>query len=75
MAECERGAREKRIPFTLELAKRIDIELQQVLAISEQLGQRMTSYYNLVQFIVQKAWQVSLVGNDEGLPVASCYVI
>ena len=49
LAECERGAREKRIPFTLELAKRIDIELQQVLAISEQLGQRMTSYYNLIQ--------------------------
>lgn len=66
LAECERGAREKRIPFTLELAKRIDIELQQVLAISEQLGQRMTSYYNLVQFIVQKAWQVSLVGNGRG---------
>lgn len=66
LAEIEKGARAKNIPFTLELAERIDVELEQVLAISEQLGQRMTSYYNLVQYVVKLAWDVSIVGNGRG---------
>ena len=66
LSECEKGVHRTKVPLTEALAKRLDVEFEQLIAISDQLGQRMTSYYNLTQLIVEKAWQVSIVGNGRG---------
>ena len=66
LQECERGVQNKNIPITEAVVKRIDIEAQQLLGISEKLGCRLTSYYNLMQYIEEIAWQVSLIGPGRG---------
>lgn len=53
-----------------QLLARINLELEQLWQISQKLGQRMSSYYNLVQCLVQLMWADdggnSLVGPSRG---------
>lgn len=66
LQECEKGIIKKGIKPTYEVAARIDIEAQQLLAISEKLGCRLTSYYNLMQEVEDIIWQVSIIGPGRG---------
>ena len=50
---------------------RINVELNEILSISKQLGQPMTSYFVLMKEFVDLMWEVSLVGVARGS--ASCY--
>lgn len=67
---------EYEIPLDTALA-RIDIELEQLWRISDKLKQRLSSYYNLVQSIVDLMWADdggnSLVGPSRG-SVAGYYI-
>ena len=70
-------AEEYEIPVETAIA-RIDTELEQLWKISEKLGQRISSYYNLVQSIVDLMWADdggnSLVGPSRG-SVAGYYTV
>ena len=66
LQECEKGLLNKHIPITERVAKRIDIEAQQLLGISEKLGCRLTSYYNLMQQIEEIIWTISIIGPGRG---------
>ena len=50
---------------------RINLEINEILSISKQLGQPMTSYFVLMKEFVDLMWEVSLVGVARGS--ASCY--
>ena len=51
--------------------KRIDTEFNEILSISKQLGQPLSSYFVLMKEFVDLMWTVSLVGVARGS--ASCY--
>jgi len=66
----EEGFIEKGEEFNQENLARIDIELQQIWLISEKLNERLSSYYNLTQELVNIMWDDSkgnsLVGVARG---------
>jgi len=66
----EQGFSEKKQEFNKENIDRIDIELEQIKLISQELGQSLSSYYNLVDIIVDIMWDDSkgnsLVGVARG---------
>lgn len=66
LAECEKGALALDRPIDEALAKRLDIEFEQLLDISEKKNLRLCSYYNLVQLLVELMWDVSYVGPGRG---------
>lgn len=66
LQECEKGMAEKNICLTEAIARRVDVEVEQMLKISDALGCRMSGYYNLMQRIIEIAWTVSFVGNGRG---------
>lgn len=51
--------------------KRVDTEFNEILSISKQLGQPLSSYFVLMKEFVDLMWTVSLVGVARGS--ASCY--
>ena len=57
--------------FSAENLERIDLEFNEILGISKQLGQPLSSYFVLMKEFVDLMWQVSLVGVARGS--ASCY--
>lgn len=67
LQQIEKGLIEKKIPVTEKVAKRIDIEAQQLIGLSEKVGtSRFTSYYNTMQLIEEIIWQVSIIGPGRG---------
>lgn len=66
----EIGFEKKGEPFTEENLARIDIELQQIWEISKKLDERLSSYYNLTQELIDIMWDDkkgnSLVGVARG---------
>ena len=64
----EQGITEKHFTVREEEAKRIDTELDVLRYTSDAVGngQRISSYLNLVQEIVNLAWETSLVGCGRG---------
>jgi len=68
--QIEIGFLDKKQEFNEINLSRIDIELKQIWLISEKLGQRLSSYYNLTQEIIDIMWDDtkgnSLVGVARG---------
>ena len=52
----EEGFIDKKQEFNIENISRINIELKELFGVSEKLNQRMSSYYNLVEYIVDLMW-------------------
>ena len=65
------GFIDKNQEFNDENLSRIDLEYSELIAISYQLGQPMTSYFVLMKEFVDIMWEVSLVGVSRGS--AACY--
>lgn len=68
---CIRGMIDKNEEFNDENLSRVDLEFNELLAISYQMNQPMTSYFVVMREFVNLMWQVSLVGVSRGS--ASCY--
>lgn len=66
LAEMEKGLIKKEIKITDEILDRINKELTELWLISERLGERLSSYYNLAQYLVNIIWRISLVGVSRG---------
>lgn len=70
MKQIEDGLERTHTVVTDTELDRIDYELHQIWAISEKKGQRVSSYYNLVQLIVEIMWAddqgASIVGPARG---------
>ena len=62
----EDGFELKNQEFNDENIHRIDIEFAELWELSEKMGQRMSAYYNLVDFIVDIMWEIGLVGVSRG---------
>jgi len=62
----EEGFIRKKQQFDSTNLSRIDVECEQLIKISDNLGTRMSSYYTLVDKIVDIIWQVSYVGVARG---------
>lgn len=62
----EKGIEDKHFKITDLEAARIDIELETLKYISDMIGQRLSSYLNLIQEILDIIWQVSFVGVSRG---------
>lgn len=77
----EKGMIEKQQNWNDENLSRIDVELKQLWEISLKLKQRMSSYYNLVQYVIEIMWDDekgnSLVGiaRGSGTGFYLCYLI
>ena len=46
--------------------ERLNTELYHVWEISEKIGQRLGNYFNTMQEMLQKIWEVSIVGPGRG---------
>lgn len=68
---CADGLIEKNEPINDTTLGRIDLEFGEILAISKQLGQPMSSYFVVMKELVDLAWTVSLVGPGRGS--AACF--
>lgn len=64
--QIEKGIIKKNIYITTEVLVRINRELESLWEISENLHQRLASYYLLTKEIVSIMWEVSLVGVSRG---------
>ena len=62
----EEGFLSKKQEFNEENLSRIDWELEQLWLISEALHDRMSAYYNLVDYIVDICWEIGFVGISRG---------
>ena len=62
----EQGVKDKELSFDEEHIERINRELDILSYASNNLGQPLSAYLNLVQEIIQLAWQVSFVGLGRG---------
>lgn len=62
----EDGFLSKKQEFNEVNIKRIDWELKQLWLISEKLNDRMSAYYNLVDYIVDICWDIGFVGISRG---------
>lgn len=70
----EEGFLKHKQEFTDENLSRIDIEYKELWLTSERLGQPVSSYYILVEDIINLMWEVSLVGVSRG-SAASWYTV
>lgn len=68
---CIEGMVDKKEEFNDENLSRVDLEFGELLAISYQMNQPMTSYFVLMKEFVDLMWKVSLVGVSRGS--AACY--
>lgn len=66
LAEVEKGLIKKKVQITEEVLDRLNKEMTELWLISERLGQRLSSYYNLVQYLVEIIWRVSVMGASRG---------
>ena len=68
MKQLEDGMAHKKQRFNNGNLSRINVELEQILKISEKLGQPVSAYYNLTQQIVEIMWSKggSFVGCGRG---------
>lgn len=66
LAEIEKGLLKKDVEITEEVIDRLNKEMTELWLISERLGQRLSSYYNLVQYLVDIIWRVSVMGASRG---------
>ena len=66
LAEIEKGLLNKNVEITEEVLDRLNKEMTELWLISERLGQRLSSYYNLVQYLVEIIWRVSVMGASRG---------
>lgn len=75
--EIEKGLIEKQQPNNHKVLSRINEELEALWKISENLHQRLSSYYVLTKEIVMDMWEVSLVGVSRGSAGAFylCYLL
>lgn len=62
----EVGFLEKKEEFNETNIKRIDWELTELWKVSEALNDRMSAYYNLVDYIVDLCWTIGFVGISRG---------
>lgn len=62
----ETGFLEKNQEFNEENIFRVNIELEEIWGVSEKLQQRVSSYYNLVDYIVDICWEIGFVGISRG---------
>lgn len=71
------GFSKKKQEWSEENLSRIDIELKQLWLISKKINSRLSSYYLLVQEIVDLMWTVSLVGIARGSATGYyiCYLL
>lgn len=66
-----KGFNEKNLEYNDEHLSRIDTEYDELLAISYQLGQPMSSYFVLMKEFIDITWEISLVGVARGS--AACF--
>lgn len=66
LSEIENGFLEKQQDFNTENIARIDEELGYIWEVSDQLGDRMSAYYNLVDYIIDLCWEIGFVGISRG---------
>ena len=73
----EQGFIERQQEFNEENIKRIDWELGELWKVSEILNDRMSAYYNLVDYIVDLCWEIGFVGVSRGSVTGfyTCYLI
>lgn len=64
--QLSEGMKKKNKPFDFQYLDRINTELKQLWGISEKLKSRLSSYYLLVQELIDIMWTVSLVGCARG---------
>lgn len=69
----EQGIKDKNFNFTEVEADRINTELDVLKHISDNLGQRISAYLNLVKTIVDIMWDISIIGVSRGS--ALCFLI
>lgn len=62
----EEGFLEKNQEFNEENIMRINWELTELWKVSEALHDRMSAYYNLVDYIVDLCWEIGFVGVSRG---------
>lgn len=62
----EEGFLSKKQEFNATNIERIDWELKQLWIISDKLNDRMSAYYNLVDYIVDICWDIGFVGISRG---------
>ena len=62
----EYGFLEKRQEFNEENINRINMELKELWEVSEALDDRMSAYYNLVDYIVDICWEIGFLGISRG---------
>lgn len=62
----EQGFLDKNQEFNDENIKRINTELEELWGVSENLKQRVSAYYNLVDYIVDICWEIGFVGISRG---------
>lgn len=66
LSMVEQGFLAKKQEFNDENMARIDWEMEQLWVISDNLGARMSAYYNLVDHIVDICWEIGFVGISRG---------
>lgn len=64
--QIEKGLERKNISWDVDVLERVNRELGSLWEISNQLKQRLSSYYVLTQFITELMWRTSLVGVSRG---------
>lgn len=62
----EVGFLEKKQEFNEENVFRVNTELEEIWGVSENLQQRVSAYYNLVDYIVDICWEIGFVGISRG---------
>lgn len=62
----EQGFLEKKQEFNDTNINRIDWEMNELWKVSEALNDRMSAYYNLVDYIVDLCWTIGFVGVSRG---------
>ena len=71
----EIGFLEKKQEFNKENIMRINWELNELWKVSEALHDRMSAYYNLVDYIVDLCWEIGFVGVSRGCFTKDALVI
>lgn len=75
--QLTKGMDKRNQPYNDKNLSRIETELKEIWLISENIGSRLSSYYLLVQDIVDLMWTISLVGIARGSATGFyiCYLL
>ena len=73
----EQGFLDKKQEFNSTNIDRIEWELKQLWLVSDMLNDRMSAYYNLVDYIVDICWEIGFIGVSRGSVTGfyTCYLI